>query len=116
VGKGVTLLVLAGVGLIAALALGDALRPGARSSAPLSTVPTMSDAPTAEVVVDQNVAPRQPKMPRRFCGSFRVAPEGDYPLLLVEVLKGDTSCEEARRVIEGALHQRGRGLVELHRA
>jgi hypothetical protein len=32
------------------------------------------------------------------CGSVRIAPAGEYPLLLVEVVQGNVSCREARRV------------------
>ena len=37
---------------------------------------------------------------RKSCGHFRVAPPGDYPLILVEVIKGRVPCRVARRVLK----------------
>lgn len=96
---GISLFVLSAVGVIAALALGDALRPNTHSSVPATTTPTRADASTV-VIVSPNTAPPNVEFPRRFCGSMRVAPEGEFPLLLVEVLKGTVSCEQARRVMK----------------
>jgi hypothetical protein len=37
---------------------------------------------------------------RKSCGHFRIAPPGDYPLILVEVVTGSVSCRVARRVLK----------------
>jgi hypothetical protein len=37
---------------------------------------------------------------RKSCGHFRIAPPGDYPLILVEVVKGNVPCRMARRVLK----------------
>jgi hypothetical protein len=37
---------------------------------------------------------------RKSCGDFRIAPPGDYPLILVEVVKGRVPCRVARRVLK----------------
>ena len=34
------------------------------------------------------------------CGAFRIAPSGDYPLLVVEVVSGNVTCHDARRVMK----------------
>ena len=34
------------------------------------------------------------------CGAFRIAPSGDYPLLVVEVVAGNVTCHDARRVMK----------------
>jgi hypothetical protein len=34
------------------------------------------------------------------CGAFRIAPSGGYPLLVVEVVAGDVTCHDARRVMK----------------
>jgi len=42
------------------------------------------------------------KVPRtsNSCGAFRIAPSGDYPLLVVEVVAGNVTCHDARRVMK----------------
>ena len=36
---------------------------------------------------------------RKSCGHFRIAPPGDHPLILVEVVTGRVPCRVARRVL-----------------
>jgi len=75
---GTTLLILAAVGLVAALAIADALHSKGSSSA-AGTAPTTT--------------------PNR-CGAFRIAPSEDYPLLVVDVAAGNVTCHDARRVMK----------------
>jgi hypothetical protein len=37
---------------------------------------------------------------RKSCGHFRIAPPGDHPLVLVEVVIGRVPCRVARRVLK----------------
>jgi hypothetical protein len=37
---------------------------------------------------------------RKSCGHFRIAPPGDHPLILVEVVTGTVPCRVARRVLK----------------
>jgi hypothetical protein len=37
---------------------------------------------------------------RKSCGHFRIAPPGDHPLILVEVVIGRVPCRAARRVLK----------------
>jgi hypothetical protein len=37
---------------------------------------------------------------RKSCGHFRIAPPGDHPLILVEVVTGSVPCRVARRVLK----------------
>lgn len=48
------------------------------------------------------------------CGSFRIAPPGQYPRLLVEVIEGDVPCREARRVMNAHYHNRDTGFWGCH--
>src|SRR6185503_6229 len=86
--------------VLAALALGDALRSGRSSSAP-GTAPTTSPAPPTDTAPPPNSTPVR-KVPRtsNSCGAFRIAPSGDYPLLVVEVVAGNVTCHDARRVMK----------------
>jgi hypothetical protein len=43
------------------------------------------------------------------CGDFRIAPPGQYPLLLVEVVEGNVPCREARRVMKAHYRSRDTG-------
>ena len=61
--------------------------PGFAPPTPLAT----PDPPGAEL----NELPA-----RKSCGHFRIAPPGDYPLILVEVVKGRVPCRVARRVLK----------------
>ena len=38
--------------------------------------------------------------PPNTCGAFRIAPSGEYPLLVVEVVAGEVTCHDARRVMK----------------
>jgi hypothetical protein len=99
------LLVVAAVGVLAALALGDALRSGRSSSAPgtasTTTAPTTPPAPTTDTALPpiSTSAPEVARTPNT-CGAFRIAPSGHYPLLVVEVVTGDVTCNDARRVMK----------------
>jgi hypothetical protein len=94
------LLVVAAVGILTALALGDALRSGRSSSAP-STAPTTSPAPTTDTAPPPNSTPvRGLARPPNTCGAFRIARSGEYPLLIVEVVAGEVTCHDARRVMK----------------
>jgi hypothetical protein len=97
--NGVTLLVLAAVGVIAAVALADALRPNAHSSepAPPTLAPTRTEGPTVEVISPLGTRPR---LSRNTCGAFRVVPSQDFPLLVVSVAEGDVTCRDARTVMK----------------
>jgi hypothetical protein len=100
--SGLTLLVVAGLGVVAALALADALRPKP-SSSNLGTASTRSapPPPTTTFEVEPSLAKaRTDRLPRRYCGTFRIAPRGEYPPLAVEVVRGHASCEEARQVMK----------------
>jgi hypothetical protein len=48
------------------------------------------------------------------CGDFRIAPPGQYPLLLVEVVEGNVPCREARRVMKAHYHSRDIGSWGCH--
>lgn len=102
---GVTLLVVAAVGAIGALALADALRSD-ESSAPSETVPTSTGPTETTAVIRQEVASvsELKELPRRLCGSLRTV-----SLLEVEVVAGDASCHEARRVVKA--HYTGRNMA-----
>ena len=96
-----TLLVVAAVGVVAALAIGDALRSGRSSSAP-STAPTTTPAPTTDTAPpppDSTPVRGLARAPNT-CGAFRIAPSGEYPLLVVEVVSGEVTCHDARRVMK----------------
>jgi hypothetical protein len=41
-----------------------------------------------------------PPPTRKSCGHFRIAPPGDHPLILVEVVDGRVPCRVARRVLK----------------
>jgi hypothetical protein len=96
----VTLLVVAAVGIVAALAIGDALRSG-RSSSAAGTAPTTTPAPTTDTALPPTLTstPEVARSPNT-CGAFRIAPSGDYPLLVVEVVAGDVTCHDARGVMK----------------
>ena len=99
-GRSTTLLVVAAVGVLVALAIGDALRSG-RSSSAADTARKTTPAPTTETTSPPNFTPmaevaRTPNT----CGAFRIAPSGDYPLLVVEVVAGNVTCHDARRVMK----------------
>ena len=68
-----------------------ASRPDARAACPESREPVTPDPPGAEL----SALPA-----RKSCGHFRIAPPGDYPLILVEVVKGRVPCRVARRVLK----------------
>jgi hypothetical protein len=98
------LLVVAAVGVLAALALGDALRSGRSSSAPgtaPTTAPTTPPAPTTDTAPPptSTSTPEVARTPNT-CGAFRIAPSGGYPLLVVEVVAGNVTCHDARRVMK----------------
>jgi hypothetical protein len=98
------LLVVAAVGVLAALALGDALRSGRSSSAPgtaPTTAPTTPPAPTTDTALPptSTSTPEVARTPNT-CGAFRIAPSGGYPLLVVEVVAGSVTCHDARRVMK----------------
>ena len=86
-----TLLVVAAVGVVAALAIGDALRSGRSSSAP-GTAPTTAPTPTTDTAPPppppDSTPVRELARAPNTCGAFRIAPSGDYPLLVVEVVAG----------------------------
>ena len=95
-----TLLVLAAVGILAALAIGDALRSGRSSSAP-STAPTTAPAPTTDAAPPpppDSTPVREVARAPNTCGAFRIA--RDYPLLVVEVVSGNVNCHDARGVMK----------------
>ena len=96
-----TLLVVAAVGVLVALAIGDALRSGRSSSAP-STAPTTTPAPTTDTAPPppDSTPVREVARTPNTCGAFRIAPSGDYPLLVVEVVAGNVTCHDARRVMK----------------
>ncbi len=48
------------------------------------------------------------------CGDFRIAPPGQYPLLLVEVVEGNVPCREARRTMKAHYHSRDTGSWGCH--
>jgi hypothetical protein len=98
----VTLLVVAAVGVVAALAIGDALRSGRSSSAP-GTAPTTAPTPTTDTAPPpppDSTPVRELARAPNTCGAFRIAPSGDYPLLVVEVVGGNVTCHDARRVMK----------------
>src|SRR5262245_27369826 len=65
--------------------------PGFESASPVSP-----HAPAAELRAAELGA-----LPARMsCGHFRIAPPGDYPLILVDVVKGRVPCRVARRVLK----------------
>ena len=99
--RSMTLLVVAAVGIVAALAIGDALRSGRSSSAP-STAPTTTPAPTTDTAPPppDSTPVREVARAPNTCGAFRIAPSGDYPLLVVEVVSGNVTCHDARRVMK----------------
>jgi hypothetical protein len=43
---------------------------------------------------------RELARPPNTCGAFRIAPSGDYPLLVVEVVAGNVTCHDGRRVMK----------------
>jgi hypothetical protein len=99
------LLVVAAVGILAALALGDALRSGRSSSAtgtaPTTTAPTTPPAPPTATAPPPNSTPvRDVARAPNSCGAFRIAPSRDYPLLVVHVVVGNVTCHDARRVMK----------------
>jgi hypothetical protein len=96
----VTLLVLAAVGVLVALAVADALRSRGSSSA-VGAAPTTTPAPTTGTALppDFTSAPEVARTPNT-CGAFRIARSGEYPLLIVEVVAGDVSCSDARGVMK----------------
>jgi hypothetical protein len=99
------LLVVVAVGVLAALALGDALRSGRSSSVP-GTAPTTSARTTPPAPTTDTALPRSSSSALEVartpntCGAFRIAPSGGYPLLVVEVVAGDVTCNDARRVMK----------------
>ena len=100
-----TLLVVAAVGVLVALAIGDALRSGRSSSAagtaPTTTAPTTPPAPPTATAPPHNSTPvREVARAPNSCGAFRIAPSGDYPLLVVHVVAGNVNCHDARRVMK----------------
>ena len=100
-----TLLVVAAVGVLVALAIGDALRSGRSSSAagtaPTTTAPTTPPAPPTATAPPHNSTPvREVARAPNSCGAFRIAPSGDYPLLVVDVVAGNVTCHDARRVMK----------------
>jgi hypothetical protein len=98
--RSTTLLVVAAVGVLVALAIGDALRSG-RSSSAAGTAPATTPAPTTDTAPPPNSTPvRGLARPPNTCGAFRIAPSGDYPLLVVEVVSGNVTCHDARRVMK----------------
>ena len=95
-----TLFVVAAVSVVAALAIGDALRSG-RSSSPPSTASTTAPTPTTDTAPPPDSTPvREPARAPNTCGAFRIAPSGEYPLLVVEVVAGEVTCHDARRVMK----------------
>ena len=99
--RSTTLLVVAAVGIVAALAIGDALRSGRSSSAP-GTTPTTAPTPTTDTAPpppDSTPVHEVARTPNT-CGAFRIAPSGEYPLLVVEVVAGNVTCHDARRVMK----------------
>ena len=95
-----TLFVVAAVGVVAALAIGDGLRSG-RSSSPPSTASTTAPTPTTDTAPPPGSTPvREPARAPNTCGAFRIAPSGEYPLLVVEVVAGEVTCHDARRVMK----------------
>ena len=98
--RSTTLLVVAAVGVLVALAIGDALRSG-RSPSAANTAPTTTPAPTTDTAPPPNSTPvREVARAPNTCGAFRIAPSGDYPLLVVEVVSGNVTCHDARRVMK----------------
>ena len=96
------MLVVAAVGIVAALAIGDALRSGRSSSAP-GTAPTTAPTPTTDTAPPpppDSTPVREVARAPNTCGAFRIAPSGDYPLLVVEVVAGNVTCHDARRVMK----------------
>ena len=96
------MLVVAAVGVVAALAVGDALRSG-RSSSASGTAPTTAPTPTTDTAPPpppDSTPVRGLARPPNTCGAFRIAPSGEYPLLVVEVVAGEVTCHDARRVMK----------------
>jgi hypothetical protein len=94
------LLILAAVGLVAALAIADALRSRGSSSA-AGTAPTTTPARTTDTTPPPNSTPvREVAGAPNRCGAFRIAPSEDYPLLVVDVAAGNVTCHDARRVMK----------------
>jgi hypothetical protein len=96
----VTLLVVAAVGVLVALAVADALRSGRSSSAAGTTLVETTFAPTIKTASTSSTSTLDVAPGTKACGSFRIAPAGEYPLLVVEVVVGDVSCQDARRVMK----------------
>ena len=100
--RSTTLLVVAAVGVLVALAIGDALRSG-RSSSAASTAPTTTPPPTTDTAPPpppDSTPVRGLARPPNSCGAFRIARSGEYPLLVVEVVSGNVTCHDARRVMK----------------
>ena len=93
------MLVVAAVGVLVALAIGDSLRSERSSSAP-GTAPTTTPAPTTDTAPPppDSTPVREVAWAPNTCGAFRIA--RDYPLLVVEVVAGNVSCHDARGVMK----------------
>ena len=91
-----TLVALAAVLALVAVVLAVAREPDIeRPAAP----PPQPNPTTAPGVVPQYTPPAY-WLARVSCGHFRIAPPGDYPRILVEVIRGNVPCREARRVFK----------------
>jgi hypothetical protein len=58
------------------------------------------ELPTRLATPDPPGAELYPPPARKSCGHFRIAPPGDHPLILVEVIFGRLPCRVARRVLK----------------
>ncbi|HEX6026639.1 MAG TPA: hypothetical protein VFZ00_31870 [Solirubrobacter sp.] len=93
-----TLAALAAVLALVAVVLAVAGEPDLERPATPPPQPNPTTAPS----VPQDTPPAYlATLPaRKSCGHFRIAPPGDYPLILVEVVKGNVPCRVARRVLK----------------
>ena len=65
-----------------------------RAACPGFELPALATRP------DPRGARLYPVPARKSCGHFRIAPPGDHPLILVEVVIGRVPCRVARRVLK----------------
>jgi hypothetical protein len=98
--KGLTLFVVVAVGVLGALAVADALRSGRSSSTPGTALTATTSLPVTTPASPPSTSTVEAAPAAKACGGFRIAPPGEYPLLVVEVVVGDVSCQQARRVMK----------------
>jgi hypothetical protein len=69
---------------------------------------------TLEESAPANGATLDAEAASKSCGDFRIAPPGQYPLLLVEVVEGKVPCREARRAMKAHYYSRDTGSWGCH--